>query len=69
MEILGHSQIAITANLYTHLLPEADREAAGAMQALLAAKEYRNGCTGPQWLHERLRLAESRPIGLLQKCG
>jgi len=38
MEILGHSQIAITANLYTHLLPEADREAAGAMQALLGAK-------------------------------
>ena len=37
MEILGHSQIAITANLYTHLLPEADREAAGAMQALLGA--------------------------------
>ena len=39
MEILGHSQIAITANLYTHLLPEADREAAGAMQALLGAKK------------------------------
>jgi integrase len=39
MEILGHSQIAITANLYTHLLPEADREAAGAMQALLAGEK------------------------------
>jgi integrase len=39
MEILGHSQIAITANLCTHLLPEADREAAGAMQALLGAKK------------------------------
>jgi len=39
MEILGHSQIAITANLYTHLLPEADREAAGIMQALLGGTE------------------------------
>ena len=27
-----------TANLYTHLLPEADREAAGAMQALLGSE-------------------------------
>lgn len=34
-EILGHSQIALTANTYTHLLPEASREAATAMQALL----------------------------------
>jgi len=38
MEILGRSQIAITANLYTHLLPEADREAAGAMEAVLGAQ-------------------------------
>ena len=35
MEILGHSQIALTANTYTHLLPEADREAATAMQNML----------------------------------
>jgi len=34
MEILGHSQIALTANTYTHLLPEADREGAAAMQSL-----------------------------------
>ena len=38
MEILGHSQIAITANLYTHLLPEADREAARAMDAVFSAQ-------------------------------
>jgi integrase len=38
MEILGHSQIALTMNTYTHLLPEADREAADAMQALLGAE-------------------------------
>jgi integrase len=38
MEILGHSQIAITANLYTHLLPEADREAARAMDEVFGAQ-------------------------------
>jgi len=35
MEILGHSQISLTANTYTHLLPEGDRRAADAMQAVL----------------------------------
>ncbi|MCZ7662104.1 MAG: hypothetical protein M5U22_03745 [Thermoleophilia bacterium] len=39
MEILGHSQIALTANTYTHLLPEADREAATALQTLLGKEE------------------------------
>ncbi len=34
MEILGHSQVSLTMNTYTHLLPEADREAADAMQGL-----------------------------------
>lgn len=37
MEILGHSQMALTANTYTHILREADREAATAMQAALWA--------------------------------
>ena len=69
MEILGHSQIAITANLYTHLLPEADREAAGAMQALLGApRSSRDGYTR-DWLHKRLHLAAWRPFRLLRKCG
>jgi len=39
MEILGHSQISLTANLYTRLLPEADREAANAMQAALGSEK------------------------------
>ncbi len=38
MEILGHSQIGITANLYTHLLPGADREAARAMDEVFSAR-------------------------------
>jgi hypothetical protein len=32
IEILGRSQIALTANTYAHLLPEGDRGAADAMQ-------------------------------------
>ena len=37
-EILGHSQIALTANIYTHLLPESDRDAANAMEAVLGTQ-------------------------------
>jgi integrase len=39
MEIPGHSQIAITANIHTHLLPEADREAARALDEVLSAQK------------------------------
>jgi integrase len=35
MEILGHSQIGITANLYTHIAPEMKRDAAAKMEAAL----------------------------------
>ena len=34
-EILGHSQIGITANLYTHIYDKAKREAMDRMDALL----------------------------------
>lgn len=34
MAILGHSQIALTANLYTHIAPEVRREAAAKMDAI-----------------------------------
>ena len=36
MEILGHSQIGLTANLYTHLTPAMKKEAAARMDAVLA---------------------------------
>ena len=36
MEILGHSQIAITMNLYGHTLPELHDEAADKMYALFS---------------------------------
>jgi integrase len=35
MEILGHSQIGLTMNTYTHVLPELSRAAAGGMQEFL----------------------------------
>lgn len=38
MGILGHSTIALTADLYTHLMPAVQREAAARMDALFAAE-------------------------------
>lgn len=35
MEILGHSQISLTANTYSHVSPEVQREAADRMDTLL----------------------------------
>ena len=36
MGILGHSSIALTANLYTHLMPAVKQEAAARMDAILS---------------------------------
>ncbi|MDH6542034.1 site-specific recombinase XerD [Streptomyces sp. SPB4] len=35
MEILGHSQIAVTMNIYTHVTEETRREAIGHMDRML----------------------------------
>jgi integrase len=35
MEILGHSQISLTMNTYSHVLPALQREAAARLEALL----------------------------------
>jgi integrase len=35
MEILGHSQIALTMNTYSHVAPEVSREAADRMAKML----------------------------------
>lgn len=35
MEVLGHSEIALTMNAYSHVVPELQREAAHRMQAIL----------------------------------
>ena len=36
MEVLGHSQIAITMNLYAHVLPATRKEAAARMDDIFA---------------------------------
>ena len=38
MEILGHSQISLTMNTYTHILPEMTRAAVGLMDVVLGRK-------------------------------
>ena len=38
MEILGHSQISLTMNTYSHVLPEMTREAASIMDKVLGMK-------------------------------
>jgi integrase len=35
MEVLGHSEIALTMNAYSHVVPELQQEAAQRMQAIL----------------------------------
>jgi len=35
MEVLGHSEIALTMNAYSHVVPELQRDAADRMQAIL----------------------------------
>jgi integrase len=39
MGVLGHSQIAVTMNLYAHVMPNALREAADAIDRALGQRE------------------------------
>jgi integrase len=45
MEILGHSQISITLNTYTHVDPELNRDAAERLERLLQEGTQANGST------------------------
>ncbi len=36
MDLLGHSQVGVTLNLYAHVLPEVRRDAADKMDAILS---------------------------------
>jgi integrase len=38
METLGHSEISLTLNTYSHVLPSLGREAADRMDAVLGAQ-------------------------------
>jgi integrase len=39
MDVLGHSQIALTMNTYSHVIPELKRDAAQRMEELIADHE------------------------------
>ncbi|MGC4863685.1 tyrosine-type recombinase/integrase [Micromonospora sp. DT68] len=39
MEILGHSQISVTLNIYAHVAPEVAREAAARLEGALWSGE------------------------------
>jgi integrase len=43
MEILGHSQISTTMNIYAHVLPRVQREAITGLDALFAEMKLRDG--------------------------
>ena len=42
MEILGHSNISLTMNTYSHVMPEMLRDAAKAMSALMGGSDIKN---------------------------
>jgi integrase len=39
MDVLGHSQIALTMNTYSHVIPELKREAAQRMEDLIDERD------------------------------
>ena len=62
METLGHSQIGITMNLYAHVMPTLQRDAAERMEALL-------GRFQSPWPHWWLQRAIQRGCDLERPCG
>ena len=44
METLGHSQISLTLDTYSHVLPGLQAEAANRMQEALGENGCQNGC-------------------------
>ena len=47
MDLLGHSQIGITYNLYSHVIPELRRDAARKMDSILTAPTEDTSLTAP----------------------
>jgi integrase len=46
MEVLGHSEIGVTMNIYSHVIPEVQREAAERLDALLSQESNSAAATG-----------------------
>ena len=42
MEILGHSEIGLTMNTYSHVVPELQRDAATQMESVLNRSTHRD---------------------------
>ena len=57
MVILGHSQIAVTMNIYGHVLPAMQQEAAGQIDAALS--DYESDEAGEWYAPRMVALAES----------
>jgi hypothetical protein len=49
MEVLGHSQLSITMDLYSHVMPTALRDAAEAMDRARGAEVDDSGCCSRCW--------------------
>ena len=47
MDVLGHSQISVTLNTYTHVIPALVDEAAAAMDRALSGDEDETDHAGP----------------------
>ena len=58
MEILGHSQIAVTMNLYAHVIPAMRKEVAGQMDAILAPPP-------PKKRKTAARIAAKQPVATI----
>jgi len=57
-EILGHSQIAVTMNLYAHVIPAMRKEVAGQMDAILSPPPADKGQTAA-------KTAANNPVGAI----
>lgn len=49
MEMLGHSQISLTMNTYTHVLPTMQRDAADLMGKFLGTPPTRRESNSKPW--------------------
>jgi len=58
MEILGHSQISVTMNLYAHVIPAMQKEVAGRMDAILSPPPADKGQTAA-------KTAANNPVGTI----
>ena len=61
MEILGHSAIALTMNTYSHVLPQAQRDAADLLDSLLGGAAAGDQGVSGESLDRRCRL-QSWPV-------